>query len=132
MRRWSTLARSEKWSKFVGSDFLKHIFFNAMALFRSADDACPSERRVVLDRGSYVFVTSPNFPENYPANVRCSWLFESAEEGGVVEIKINKIALQVDVLAMPWIFKWKTSRPQMALSYHSSTISPASPRTTLR
>ncbi len=41
-----------------------------------SDAACPEDRHLLLDPGSTVFITSPGFPDSYPANVRCSWKFE--------------------------------------------------------
>ncbi len=41
-----------------------------------SSEACPSGLSVVLQPGDSVFVTSPGFPNHYPANARCSWSFE--------------------------------------------------------
>ena len=45
-------------------------------IFFFRQDSCPSSRHLVMDPGSTVFVTSPNYPDEYPSNLECNWSFE--------------------------------------------------------
>ena len=45
-------------------------------IFFFRQDSCPSSRHLVMDPGSTVFVTSPNYPDEYPSNLEGNWSFE--------------------------------------------------------
>uniref|UniRef100_A0A182RN21 Cubilin n=1 Tax=Anopheles funestus TaxID=62324 RepID=A0A182RN21_ANOFN len=81
-----TSSGNELFVKFYSDHTYSYKGFQAM--YRTIDSQCGG--KITLHQG---FISSPNYPSNYPANISCSWLIET-DASHTLQFNIKSLAIE--------------------------------------